>query len=413
MPEKAYQIFFDGEAVEDEFYGDVMLLRVEENTSSASTLYLRISTRQQEDGAWIYLEDDLLAPFTPVAVWVGFTGGSGLAGALGGGSDGGSDGGSGGNSGLEPVFTGYITAVQVTLGSMPGETYIDVRALDTSVLLSLEEKVATWPNLADSDIVQQIVSGYGVQVQADSTPTVHQENDTTVVQRGTDLQFVRMLAQRNGLEFYFETSKESEEVVAYCRAPQLEGTPQPDLAIQFGEGSNLRSFSARLSAQRPLSVKAQQIDIKANSANSAEASDTQLVLLGASDLNTLVGGSLGGLVTPKEAQAQMLALAAPTSDATELQTIAQAVRDEAGWFITATGEINSDAYANVLRPHRLVLVKGAGTPYSGKYYVTQVVHELRSDGSYSQRFEARRNARDLDGSEEFGGDDLGLPLPGL
>jgi phage protein D len=242
---------------------------------------------------------------------------------------------------------------------------------------------------------------------------VHQENDTTIIQRGTDLQFVRTLAQRNGLEFYFETDKESEEVIAYCRAPQLEGTPQPDLAIQFGDESNLRTFSARLSAQRPLSVKTQQIDVKANSANLTESSDTQLELLGATDLKTMVGGALDNLVTPKEAQAQMLALGPPTSDATELQTIAQAVRDQAGWFITATGEINSDAYGTVLRPHRLVLVKGAGTPYSGKYYVTQVVHELRVDGSYTQRFEARRNARDLDGSEEFGGDELGLSLPGL
>ena len=100
--------------------------------------------------------------------------------------------------------------------------------------------------------------------------------------------------------------------------------------------------------------------------------------LGDKDANTLIGGALGSLVTPKDAPAQMLVLGPPTSDATELQTIAQAVRDEAGWFITASGEINSDAYQTVLRPHRLVLVKGAGTPYSGKYYVTRVVHEMKA-----------------------------------
>jgi phage protein D len=102
-----------------------------------------------------------------------------------------------------------------------------------------------------------------------------------------------------------------------------------------------------------------------------------------------------------------------TSDPTELQTIAQAVRDEAGWFITAQGEIDGDAYQSVLRPHRLVLVKGAGTPYSGKYYVTRVVHELSGDGSYTQSFEARRNARDLDDSEPFGASALGLPFLGV
>jgi len=96
-----------------------------------------------------------------------------------------------------------------------------------------------------------------------------------------------------------------------------------------------------------------------------------------------------------------------------MQTIAQAVRDEASWFISARGEVNSDAYQGVLRPHRLVLVKGAGKSYSGKYYVTRVVHELKGDGSYTQTFEARRNARDVDGSEQFGGSGLGLSIPGL
>ena len=66
-------------------------------------------------------------------------------------------------------------------------------------------------------------------------------------------------------------------------------------------------------------------------------------------------------MTPKEAQGQMLVLGPPTSDAAEMQTFVQAVRDEAGWLITASGEINSDAYQSVLRPRRLVLVKGAGS----------------------------------------------------
>jgi phage protein D len=402
MPQKAYKLLFDDEAVDEEFYGDLLALTVAEQ-AGASTLQLRLATRLEDDGSWRYLEDERLTPFTKVSVRLGFTGGEGLAGALGGVT--------GGNDGLEPVFDGYITSVTVSLGSAPGGTAIAVGALDTGVLLSLEEKVVAFANMSDSDIAQQILGAYGVAVTADSTATVHQEDTTTIVQRGSDLQFVRALARRNGFEFYFETAKEGDQVTAFFRPPQLDGTPQPDLAIQFGEESNLRSFSARLSAQRPLNVKAAQVDVQANSANSGEASSTQLAALGATDLNALVGGPLGSLVTPRAALAQMLVLGPPTSDPAELQTLAQAVRDEAGWFISASGEINSDAYGAVLRPHRLVLVKGAGTPYSGKYYVTAVTHELTGDGGYAQRFEARRNARDLDGSEQFGGAGLALPLP--
>ena len=247
---------------------------------------------------------------------------------------------------------------------------------------------------------------------ADPTAPVHQEIDTTIVQRSTDIQFVRELAALNGLEFYFETEKDSGKITGFFRAPQLDGTPQPDLAIQFGDQSNLFTFSARLVGQRPLNVKVEQMDVKRNSPNTGQANEMKLRKLGEKDAKSLVGGPLGSLL-PKDAQAQMLVLGPPTSDATELHTIAQAVRDEAAWFITAEGEINSDAYQTVLRPHRLVLVKGAGKPFSGKYYVTRVIHQLMGDGTYAQRFEARRNARDVDGSEQFGGAGLGRPIPGI
>ena len=407
MANKAYQIEFSGTAVDEDFYGDVVLLTVEESTATASTFHLQIGLRLQDDGTWTYLDDDRLALFNTVTVKTGFTDGGGLAAAVGsllGGGD--------SNDGLKTVFDGFITNVDVELGSEPDNAFIYVSGMDTSVLMSLEEKIATWPNMADSDIVQQIVAGYGVTVQADTTATVHQEDDTTIVQRATDIQFVRDLAQKNGMEFYFETD-DTGTINAYFRAPQLSDTPQPDLAIQFGDQSNLKRFSAYLSGQRPLNAKAAQMDVSANSPNVAQVSDTQLTKLGDKDANTLIGGPLGSLVTPKDAMAQMLVLGPPTSDATEMQTVVQAVRDEAGWMISASGEINSDAYQSVLRPHRLVLVKGAGTTYSGKYYVTRVVHEMNHEGDYIQRFEARRNALDLDGSEQFGGSGSGLSIPGI
>jgi phage protein D len=401
---KAYQVAFEGTAVDEDFYGDVVSLTVEQNTVSASGFHLQLESRHNDDGSWTYLEDDRLALFNSVTVKVGFTGGGGLASALGS-----LPGGSGG-AGLTTVFDGYITSVGLTLGNEPGTSFLDVRGMDTSVLMSLEEKIATWPDMADSDIVQQIVAQYGVPIQADSTATVHQDSETTVVQRGTDIQFVRELARRNGMEFYFETDDISGQVTGYFRAPQLDGTPQPDLAVQFGGDSNLLSFSVQMSGQRPLNVKSLQMDISANSSTPAQVSDTVLTKLGDKDATALIGEPLGSLVTAKDAPAQMLVLGTPTSDATEMQSLAQAVRDEAAWFITAQGEINSDAYQSVLRAHRLVLVKGAGKTYSGKYYVTRVVHELQHDGAYTQKFEARRNARDLDGSEQFGGGGSGIAL---
>jgi phage protein D len=405
MADKSYQIELGGEAVDEEFYGAVKSLTVAESTATSGSLRLRMRIDLGDDSAWSLLEDERLDLFRKIKVSIGFTSGQGLAGTLGGML--------GGNDRLAPVFEGYITAMAPSFDSQPDQSFLEVQALDTGVLMSLEEKTAMWPNLADSNIVRQILSSYGVRTEIAATPTTHTENETTVTQRGTDIQFVRELAQRNGAEFYFETDQKSGEVTAFFRPPELDGTPQPDLAIRFGAESNLRSFAVRLTGQRPLSVKVQQMDIRANSANTGQAGDLKHTRLGAADLQDLVAGTLGGLVVPQDAQAQMLLLGPPTSDPTELRTLAQAMRDNAGWCVTAQGEINSEAYQAVLRPHRLVLVKGAGKPFSGKYYVTRVVHELHNDGGYVQRFEAVRNARGLDDTEHFGAAGLEVPIPGV
>jgi phage protein D len=416
MAQKSFNLSFDGDDPDTEFYGNVLGLEIREDLAASTTCRITLATALQDDGTWAYLTNDSLALFTNLTVRLGFTDSEGLAGALGAAASAivsALGGGASGDDGLVPLFDGYITCVELELSSEPSGSTIVITATDPGVLLSLEEKAAAFTNMADSDIVQQLVGGYGIDLVVTSTPTVHQDNDTTVMQHGSDFAFIRELARRNGMEFYFEPNLSTGVQTAYFQPPQLTDTPQPDLAIQFGDASNLRSFSARLEGQLPLSVKSQQVDVRSAAPVTSVAPDTELEELGATDAATLIGDPLDSLVTPQDSQSQMLLVATPTSDATELQTMVQAVRDEASWIIRAKGEVNTDAYQFILRPHRLVLVKGAGLPYSGKYYVTRVVHLLKSDGTYTQNFEARRNARDVDGSEEFGGASLGIAIPGL
>src|SRR6266404_6265491 len=106
MADKAYQIAFEGTAVDEDFYGDVVSLVVEENAATACTFRLQLAIRLQDDGSWTYLDDDRLALFSAVTIKIGFTQGGGIAAALGsllGGGD--------SNDGLKTVFDGYITNV--------------------------------------------------------------------------------------------------------------------------------------------------------------------------------------------------------------------------------------------------------------------------------------------------------------
>ncbi len=379
MPERFYQVFFDDEPAADDFYPRVIELEVEDNADQADAFRLKLGIRLGDDGEWSDVDADQFALFAKLRVEAGFKDGA-----------------------TEILTEGYITDVRLHFEDPARQPYLEVHGLDASVLMSLEEKIVAWPNLSDSDIATQILASYGFTPDVTSTDPVHQENDVTVIQRGSDLEFLRRLARKNGFEAGVEKDAATGLVTGYFRQAALDGSPQKALAVGFGDASSLTSFDVKVDGVKPLAVESDQIDVKAKAANSGTGTQLQLTAIGDRDLDALVGSTIDSLISPKEAAGKLWLYTVPTSDATELTTLAQAVRDEAGWLVTARGEINSDAYGAVLRANRLALVKGAGASYSGKYYVTRVVHHIGSDGRYQQTFEARRNAVGVDGSEDFG-----------
>ena len=89
----------------------------------------------------------------------------------------------------------------------------------------------------------------------------------------------------------------------------------------------------------------------------------------------------------------------------ELQRYAQSVVDRSSWSIVAEGEVNTVAYARVLRAKQPVMVRGVGQEFSGRYYVERVLHTIKSDGTWTQKFTLRRNATGLTRRENFRSDD--------
>ena len=64
-------------------------------------------------------------------------------------------------------------------------------AMDPTVLMNLEEKVKPWPNMADSDVANSVFSSpeYKFIPIIDPTQWRRQENDQTMIQRGTDIHY--------------------------------------------------------------------------------------------------------------------------------------------------------------------------------------------------------------------------------
>jgi hypothetical protein len=58
--------------------------------------------------------------------------------------------------------------------------------------------------------------------------------------------------------------------------------------------------------------------------------------------------------------------------------------------VTATGELDTLRYGNILRARRLVGVRGVGRSYDGFYKVQSVKHVIELGASYRQNFELTR-----------------------
>ena len=373
MPEVAYTITLNGAPPSPAVMGAIQMLQVEDHADLADILRLRVQVAQGNGaGGWRVLDEDLFSRLTPIGVRVQV--GSGPA---------------------TPLIEAYVIETSANFDNEPGRSFLDVVALDPTVLMSLDEKVRSWPNMADSDIAATIFGEYGFQTDVESTNVRYQEQDTTMIQRGTDIRFLLQLARRNGYECFVELDEHGGRPVGHFHKPHLDRTPQGVLSISLGEATNVNRFRARFDMLRPVQAAASSLDIATQSDQDGQARETSLRSLGK-----------GGTLDPNRPRRVLLSQTGLTQTS-ELQNYAQAFVDESAFALLAEGELNTVAYGGVLRAKRAVAVRGAGRQFSGFYYVEKVQHTFSSQG-YVQKFNLRRNALGLMGQEKFT-EDRALP----
>src|SRR5262245_3117813 len=152
---------------------EIVCLEVELDTEMAGMFRLHLAIRQQSDGTWTYLDDERFTAWKPLTVRAGF------------------------NDGIEDLIAGYVTHVRPEFTHDPAQCTLQIWGMDGTVLLDREEKLHAWPNEKDSSIATQIFEQYGFSAVVDDTQVVHDEAVSTIIQRETDIQFLKRLAARN------------------------------------------------------------------------------------------------------------------------------------------------------------------------------------------------------------------------
>jgi len=368
MEAENFSIKIDGEEVDD-LYQDLLNFEVDLDDSLAAMFSMKIAITQDVDGIWNYLDDTRLQPWKQVTITAGF--------------------------GEEPeeLITGYITHIKPQFTPERTECFLEVWGMDGSVLMDREEKLKDWPGKKDSDVASEIFSLYGFSAETEDTAVIHDEAISTMIQRETDIQFLKRLALRNGYECFVDGTK------GYFRPPQIDAPPQPTLAVHFGDETNVASFSIEVNALTPANVAMCQIDRTTKEVLESVVESSLQKPLGSTNGNGFLGA---GMSAGKAFVGRNAATGSP-----EMAALCQSLFHEGEWFVTGEGEIHANEYGHVLKPRGTVTIKGLGETHSGVYYVSRVSHSFSSEG-YTQAFKVKRNAVALTGSEDFAGGSSGF-----
>ncbi|UQT60687.1 hypothetical protein M4V62_39565 [Streptomyces durmitorensis] len=272
---------------------------------------------------------------------------------------------------FDVLINGIVTDHQVVPSDRPGASRLVVTGDDLSFELALEERSASYPGQSDAEIVEKIVTGYGLRPEVTATDDRPTESMRIPNQQGTDLDYVRRLARRNGFVFFLEPTRLPGVSTAYW-GPEPRGPGgQPPLSVGMGPDANVEGpITFGFDAAGPATPQVTILEPRTGLSIT--------IPLPASPLAALSG-------RPTAALRKVTARDAAHLDPVQAVMRAMAMSSDAADAVTGRGELDAVRYGRVLRPRRSVEVRGAGQSHDGGYYVQEVSH-LIERGSYRQSF---------------------------
>jgi phage protein D len=282
-----------------------------------------------------------------------------------------------GAAGNECLVKGPVGAQRIHFEHGGAGSYVEVRGSDGSIAMDREARSVLWSDLTDSDVVTSVAGSYGLTPDVESTSAGHYETKHTLVQRESDLSFVRRLARRNGYLFWVSADPTGLQT-AHFRPPPTTGSAAATLTINQ-EPPVLQALDLTWDVERPSSVESKQLDLNSKEDIDGALSSSPLPGLGADDLASVTGDT------------RSMFLAAPVDDAGDLSSRSAGALTESYFFIRATGETTRERVGRPIRAHTIVELQGAGSRHSGDYLVAGVRHTIDASG-HRMELELLRNA---------------------
>jgi hypothetical protein len=281
------------------------------------------------------------------------------------------------------IMDGIVTQQELAPSNEPGQSTLTITGSDLSVLMDVVEVKRPLPPGGAPQVslilLPYLVFGVTPIVVPPLFASFVVPTEKIAAQTGTDLAYIKMLADRYGYVFYVDPGPLPGQSIAYFGPNIRIPVPQPALSVNMDAETNVESLSFSLdglakeilvvtimdpiTGRIPIPIPIPNISIFQPPLGLRPTPPAKISFPGdlANDkmpevLNRAIGRMLKG-----------------SNNA-----------------ITASGTLNVLRYGHVLRSRMLVGVRGAGLAYDGLYYVDSVTHDLKR-GEYKQNFQLSRD----------------------
>jgi hypothetical protein len=283
----------------------------------------------------------------------------------------------------QTLFDGVMTNVEVQAGQngQPGSITVTGEDL-TRVMDMIDFSGLPYPAMPIAARVALICAKYAafgiipLPIPA-LFPDVPIPIDKIPAQQGTDLAYIRQLAEEVGHVFYIEPGEAPMTNIAYFGPEIKVGPPQPALNVDMDAHTNVESLNFSFDPTRgvlPIVFIQNQL--------------TRVPIpIPIPNLNPLQP-PLGALPTPI-ANIRMMK---DTAKMNPMQAISKGLNEakKSQDSVSGSGSLDVLRYGRLLRPRKLVGVRGVGVAYDGLYYVSSVTSRIKR-GEFKQSFSLTRN----------------------
>jgi hypothetical protein len=276
-----------------------------------------------------------------------------------------------------------MTNHQITPGADAGHATLTVTGEDLSALMNLLDFSGfPFPAMPAEGRVLLMLAKYaflGVIPLVIPSVLIDVPIPTSLIpaQQGTDLSYIKELAERVGYVFYLEPGPAPGISIAYW-GPQIKvGVPQPALNINMDAHTNVEALNFNFDNQSkglPTVFLYNEI--------------TKLIIpIPIPDITPL--NPPLGLIPPIPNKLRPVRGVAKYSP---VRAILIGMAKAAKWSdaVKGTGTLDVSRYGRLLKARQLVGVRGAGTAFDGLHYVSSVTHKIKR-GEYKQSFTLTRN----------------------